>query len=133
MNGTCPLLTFTVNGRLVRSTASTQFSAALCLSVKVGDIVEVEGEAQGDGSVTAKIIRVRPPETTPISITGSVTSASGICPLLTLNINGRVVRTTATTQFSAAACLTVKVGDVLEVEGDAQADGTVTARVVRKK
>lgn len=127
LSGTCPLLALTVNGKLVRTTATTDFSAVACLLLKVGDVVEVQGEAQADGSISARVIS-RPVST----ISGSVSSMSGTCPLLTFTVNGKVVRTTATTEYSGTLCLTLKAGDVVEVQGRAQADGSITATLVRR-
>ena len=53
LTGTCPSLTFTVQGTKVTTTAGTTFDDLTCARVQNGLIVEVKGPRQGDGTVAA--------------------------------------------------------------------------------
>ncbi len=58
LSGTCPNLSFRVNGTPVTTTASTTFSGGGCSAVKNGVKVEVEGARQTDGAVLASKVEV---------------------------------------------------------------------------
>ena len=53
LSGTCPNLTFTVQGTKVTTTANTKFDGITCARVQNGTIVEVEGRRQADGTIAA--------------------------------------------------------------------------------
>lgn len=53
LSGTCPNLTFTVQGTKVTTTANTKFDGIACTRVQNGTIVEVEGQRQADGTIAA--------------------------------------------------------------------------------
>jgi hypothetical protein len=57
LSGTCPAVSFKVNGYGIVTSSSTTFEAS-CASLRSGMRVKVNGEVQGDGSVRAT--RVRP-------------------------------------------------------------------------
>ena len=54
VSGTCPSLTFTVNGKTVKTNASTVFENVACAQIANGTRVEVKGAPQSDGTLTAK-------------------------------------------------------------------------------
>lgn len=51
--GSCPAVTFTVSGRLVRTSALTEFKKMDCGALRNGLDVEVRGVVQADGSILA--------------------------------------------------------------------------------
>ena len=53
LSGTCPNLTFTVQGTKVTTTTNTKFDGITCARVQNGTIVEVKGPRQADGTVAA--------------------------------------------------------------------------------
>ena len=53
MKGTCPSLTFGVNGFSIATNGSTTFDGTACTAFKNGDKVNVKGIKQADGSVLA--------------------------------------------------------------------------------
>lgn len=53
LSGTCPVLSFGVNGFQVRTTAATTFEDGACSTLKSGTKVQVRGTRGGDGIVTA--------------------------------------------------------------------------------
>jgi hypothetical protein len=57
LKGTCPALTFGVNGFTVVTNSATTFEGAACTALKSGDKVKVNGTKQGDGSVLASRVR----------------------------------------------------------------------------
>lgn len=56
LQGTCPMVSFKVNGYQVRTTATTKFESVTCAALKSGDKVEVKGKAQADQSVVAETV-----------------------------------------------------------------------------
>jgi hypothetical protein len=54
----CPALTFTVGTTTVKTDASTIFDDVTCLTLASGDIVEVAGTKQTDGSILAKTVEL---------------------------------------------------------------------------
>ena len=57
LKGTCPTLTFGVNGFSISTNASTTFDGTACAAFKNGDKVNVKGTKQADGSVLATRLR----------------------------------------------------------------------------
>jgi hypothetical protein len=53
LHGTCPALTFNVNGFPIATSAATTFEGGACASLKSGDTVKVNGTRNADGSVAA--------------------------------------------------------------------------------
>jgi hypothetical protein len=51
--GICPIVSFTVADRLVRTTADTEFKERRCGELKNGMKVRVRGVVQVDGSIIA--------------------------------------------------------------------------------
>jgi hypothetical protein len=55
LKGTCPALTFSVNGYRIATDAATAFTPA-CVGLKSGAKVTVDGVVQADGSVKASAV-----------------------------------------------------------------------------
>jgi hypothetical protein len=56
LKGTCPALTFSVNGFSISTNSATVFEGATCAALKSGDKITVKGTKQADGSVLAKCV-----------------------------------------------------------------------------
>lgn len=54
--GSCPAITFTLNGKTVRTDAETSFGGGSCASIQNGSTVGVIGTVQGDGSIAASCV-----------------------------------------------------------------------------
>src|SRR5262249_22258565 len=57
LKGTCPSVTFGVNGFSISTNGSTVFDGTACTAFKSGDKVRVTGTKQADGSVLATRLR----------------------------------------------------------------------------
>ena len=58
VSGTCPTISFLVEGRLIRTNGATNFGGNHCERVAVGRSVDVRGTPQPDGSLLATRVRV---------------------------------------------------------------------------
>ena len=83
----------------------------------------------GNVSVAGRTVTVRQEGLT--ALAGDLSQLSGTCPDLTFSVDGRVVRTTATTSF-APSCSSLSNGSEVEVQGVLQPDGTVIATRVER-
>ena len=139
---------FVVNGLTVVTDANTRFSRGTALAdLAVGNHVAVQGVLQTEGTVLANVVRnLDKEDAQPVAIEGAITT---ITPPETLVVGGVVtVKVNADTRIEAErghhgggrdlrslrdeeeASLTfadLAVGDQVEVEGLAQADGSVLA------
>jgi hypothetical protein len=57
LKGTCPSLTFGINGFSIATNGSTVYNGGACATLKNGDKVTVNGVKQADGSVLAKAVK----------------------------------------------------------------------------
>lgn len=57
VSGTCPTLTFGINGYSIRTTATTSFEGTTCAAMKSGTKVTVRGVSQADKSVVATSVK----------------------------------------------------------------------------
>jgi hypothetical protein len=102
--------------------------------LRVGHSVEVEGQAQPDGSVLAKSITVEddlPPQNeTEVRFVGAIQSISGT----TLQVAGRTVVTDGSTRVTRRsdpiALSSLKVENKVKVEGTQKTDTNVLARKI---
>jgi Domain of unknown function (DUF5666) len=104
-------------------------------NLAVGDVVEVSGLAQADGSILARRVMAQPPETEEVEIRGTVASidASTSIFVVTTSTGDVTVATDASTRWHGhhiGGLADLLVGDHVEVEGTMQTDGTVLARAV---
>jgi len=130
VGGKCPALQLTIAGRTVSTTASTEFRDTTCVKLAVGQMVEVKGTLQSDGSVVATRIEGNDRGNDDIDegeVSGPITASAGACPALTLTVGSMTVKTTAATVFHDGACGALQVGTVIEATGMKQGDGSLMA------
>jgi hypothetical protein len=126
----------TVNGITVTTSATTVFEAGekhiALTDLVVGDRLEVRGTAQADGTFAASKVEVDADagEQEDDHVVGAVTAVDPVAGSLTIGTSTIVV--TPTTRFDDIASLAaISVGDMLDVEVDVAADGTLTAREIK--
>jgi hypothetical protein len=138
--GTCPQVTFTVNGKTVKSNSSTRFDGG-CTNIVKGATVSGEGATQTDGSILATEIEVGQGSTPKngssddedddageASFSGTLAAdPTGSCPAISFTVGATKVSTTAKTDFEDGGCSTVKKGASVKGEGTRQADGSILA------
>ena len=136
-NGNCPVVTFTIGGETVKTSAATVFDDVTCANLANNARVEVEGIEQADGSILATRVEA---EAGPDEVVGIVFefSGSGSCPTATFKVgptlnSATTITTTASTTFSGVTCATLSNGATVEVEGTKQANGSITAASVERK
>jgi Domain of unknown function (DUF5666) len=127
LGGTCPALSMSVAGTLVKTGAATVFNVKACADLKNGDTIYAIGPRQSDNSVLASKIYYVAPTPPPVTVTGAIAGVGGSCPALSLTVNGMAVKTNSATAFSGKACSQIKSGDAGQAIGPKQADGTVLA------
>ena len=130
--------TLRVAGRRVLTDGSTQFlgrsnAPASLRDFRVGDTVEVEGAAQADGSVYARRVKQEDGNENPENEVGFTGAIQSLNPFV---VAGRTVVTDGKTRIldknnSPIPFSALKVGQKAEVEGRAQANGSVLAKKVK--
>jgi uncharacterized protein (TIGR03437 family) len=126
---------WTVSGRKVRVTTSTEIERENNAQIIVGANAEVEGSLQTDGSVNAKEIKVKSGAGggTNFSFTGNVEELPNATGRLgDWTVSGIVVHVSATT-FIKQENGPVAIGSRVEVEGVRRADGSVDAYKIEVK
>ena len=131
----------TVAGRLVETNAMTRFEgdddAMLTFAdFNAGQFVEVEGDLQPDGSVLAKKIELEDhdhDDENEIEFTGHVQSIDAAN--LSIVVEGLVVLTDASTEFAGdgqplSSFADLRVGQLVEVDGKLQDDGSILAKKI---
>jgi hypothetical protein len=114
---------------LGRSNTKIAFSA-----LRVGDVVEIEGTNQSDGSLYARKVKLEDGATeAPESEVNFVGSIQSLAPF---NVGGRAVATDGSTRIldrknNPIPFSSLKVGDKLEVEGTSRGDGGVLAKKLK--
>jgi hypothetical protein len=141
LSGTASAFLFTVDGRLIKGDAATEFfGGSVFANLANGARVEVKG-LQRDGFVYATRIHVNvettPPQDDSASVEGLLTSKSGSAPTLTLVIAGTTVKTTATTEVRRKGDVqdlsVLALNMTIHAEGTRQADGSIVARMLQIK
>jgi len=113
---------WTISGQVVLVNAATQVIG----SPAVGDTVEAEGDKAPDGTLTARKIHKEDADgEQEFEFTGKVESIAAD----TWTVAGRKLAITATTAIEGDP----KVGDTVEVKGNAAADGSMTATRIHKE
>jgi hypothetical protein len=56
VTGSCPSITFTIHGNVVRTNGNTAFANGACSSLKTGGQAGVVGKGQEDGSLLASCV-----------------------------------------------------------------------------
>jgi len=110
---------------------STQFDgAAPALSQLVGQVVDVEGRQDDDGSIRATRIHGAGKNKNEIEFRGAIDAISGF----DLKVAGKTIHASAATKVEIgerdAKFSSLAVGQVVEIEGTLQADGSVIARSI---
>ena len=135
--GTCPNLTFTVQGTTVDTSSSTLFTAN-CAAVANGATVQVKGLKQPGGRVLAAEVKVEdasapPPTLLVFEGTGTISGLTGSCPLIRFGLGATAVAATVGTDFKPS-CAALRNGDQLAVKGTrTTADGPVTATSIKRQ
>lgn len=151
--GTCPSLTFTLDGSSISADSSTTYGGGSnCASMKNGDKRTAVGAREGDGHLSARYLTAAeppsapptptpptptlpaptpptptPPTPTPpapTTVSGTIAGLAGVCPSITLTVDGTAVATnSATTYGGGGACADVRNGDRRYGAGTRQSDG----------
>lgn len=134
MSGTAPTLTLTIGTTTVTTTASTEVQRGGDVqplsALAIGQTIHAVGTRLSDASIVARKLQIKADETGgAFQIAGAVGGLKGTCPTLTFGVNGYSIVTTASTTFGPGtnACVAIKSGSKVQVEGTKQADGTVKA------
>ena len=127
--GSCPAITFSVNGTAIATNSSTRFEDGLCSDIQNGTDVEVKGIRQGNGTVLAYKIDIDHPDPE-VELKGLVSNLGAACPNRTFVVNGTSVVTNSATRFEDGSCATLQNGARVEVKGTRQSNGSVVARKV---
>ena len=139
LGGTAPALTLTVGGTTVRTSSATAVKRRgdplTLAALRVGQVVEVEGTRRTDGSVDARTLTIEDDneDENEVEFEGTMSGLTGACPSLSFTVSGRGVTTNASTEFDKTACTAFRNGDRVQVKGDAQSNGSVVARRLRRK
>ena len=126
---------WTISGRRVRVTGSTEIERENNAQIVVGATAEVEGSLQTDGSVNAEEIKVKsgPGGGSNFSFSGNVEELPNTSGRLgDWKVSGIVVHVSATT-FIKQENGPVAIGSRVEVEGVRRADGSVDAYKIEVK
>jgi len=130
--GAWPALTFTVQGKAVKTSSATTCDGTKgCSLMANGDSVTVVGTEQSDGSVLAsKVTNATAPPPTDTTLNGVIAGLGGTCPALVLTVGGGAAKTNAATVFTNKTCAELKNGDTVYAIGPKQSDGSVLASKV---
>jgi len=132
LGGTCPTLTFTLDGKTIKTSTATSYSGGGCADVKNDAKIAVAGTAQADGSILAAQVRIgTTTSSSQVKVDGTVSGLGGTCPTLTFTLDGKTIKTSAATSYSGGTCADVKNDAKIAVAGAAQADGSILAAQVR--
>ena len=128
IGGSCPILTFVVNGKRIMTTASTQFKDSTCGSIAAGRRVDVKGNVEANGTILATRVEIEESEVqAEVELNGSIANIGGSCPNVTLSVSGTSIITSPATQFKNGSCASLRSGLKIEVKGTRQANGSVLA------
>ena len=141
--GSCPALTFVLDGVTVRTSGNTAFDGGACGELRDGMRAAAIGRRTGERTMEAEHVRFsnRPPQPQPPAeprppagppgVGGLVRSVSGACPDLTFAIDRTTVHASARTVYEGGGCADVKVDVRAGAMGTARADGSLDAERVR--
>jgi len=126
----CPALTFTVGTTTVKTNSATVFDDVTCATLANGNLVEVEGTKQADGSILAKTVEL---ESGPNEVEGTISGLASTagCPALTFMVGTTTVTTSSTTVFEGVTCAALANGTRVEVEGTLTGTTLAAAKVER--
>jgi cytochrome c-type biogenesis protein CcmE len=126
--GSCPALTFNVDGNAVSTTASTRFVGPTCSQLTSGAAVTVSGTLQ-NGAVVAAEVHSRVPT---VQVRGPLSGLQGTCPAVTFMLDRTTVSTAAGTHFDGETCAQLTNGTNVVVNGTLQ-NGSVVAADVQSR
>jgi hypothetical protein len=156
LTGSAAAFEFTIEGRLIRGDAATQFfgdgnRADSFTNLTNGGRVEAKTQAR-DGFFYAVRLHINhttsepvppqapapsPPQEESASIEGPLTALGGGLPNLVLAVNGTTVRTSASTDVQRRGdkqdLSTLRLGQTLHVIGVRRSDGSIDARLIQIK
>jgi hypothetical protein len=112
----CPTLTFTIGTTTVKTNDRTRFDGVTCATLANGNVVEVEGVRQADGSILATEVELDAGPNEVKGVISGLTATSG-CPSLTFTVDTTTVTTSNTTVFDGVACTALANGRRVEVKG----------------
>ncbi len=135
ISNAAPGATLIVAGRTVRTNGSTvvrrRGDQVPFDRLQAGQVVEVRGTSQSDGSVLANRITIEEEAVREVEFTGTITSIAGSGPGATLVVAGRTVRTNASTlvrrRGDPVGFDRMRVNQRVEVKGLQQSDASVLA------
>ncbi len=126
--GSCPAVSFTLEGKKIVASTATKYSGGTCADVKNGARLTIGGTAQTGGTVLATGVMFAPPPLPPtVLVTGTVSAVAGTCPAITFTVETKKIAADAATKFSGGACGDVKNGVRVSAGGTVQTDGSVLA------
>jgi len=135
LSGSCPALTFVLDGVTVRTSSGTVFDGGNCSDLREGMRAAAIGRRTGEKTLDAEHVKmaVRPaqPPQPPPAVGGLVRSVSGTCPDLTFDIDRTTVHASARTVFEGGSCADVKVDLRAGAVGTKRSDGSIDAEKVR--
>ena len=132
LSGTCPAVTFKLEGKTIRASAATAYGDRTCADVKNDVKVTVLGTAQADGSILATKVLIAPPPAPVPAIAGVITALAGTCPALTITVGAKTATTTPATVFDGKACADLKVGVEVGIFGAVPAGGSTVVATMAK-
>jgi hypothetical protein len=130
--GSCPAISFEVDGITVTASEVTRFDGGSCSDVQPGAIVEADALRQA-GTATATCVRIleRTQTREELQIRAAVRQLAGACPDLAFDLEGTRVTTSAGTQFAGGTCARLRNREVVTVHGGRSGDGPLAASLVR--
>ena len=139
LTGTCPLLSFAINGTPVMTSPTTAFSGGVCADLTEGMPVEGEGQLLA-GTLRAETITVdadKTGQTESSSIEGILDWVAGVPPDLVLLVDSVSVVTSASTRVTrrgdTQTLASLVAGQRVHVVGDRSPLGTIDARTIQIK
>jgi hypothetical protein len=125
VSGSCPTLTFTVNGITITTSSDTRFGPSGCSAVTNGVTVDADLVTQSNGSTLARFVFIPPANEAHVS--GAVSGLVGSCPTLTFTVSGTAIATSSDTTFGRGGCSAAANGVTVKVNGIRQSDGSILA------
>jgi hypothetical protein len=134
---------FTIDGRLIRGDANTEFFGGSSFANLANDVrAEVKGEQRNDFVYAVRIhVNVAgqddDDQDESASIEGRLNAIGGGPPMLVLNVGGTIVRTNGSTEVQRGGDVqplsVLQIGMTLHVVGDRQPDSSILARKLQIK
>ena len=118
LDGTCPTVTFTVDGQDVATTATTAFQYGDCTKLADDMTVEVQGTLDAGVLTALKVVLPAKKPAKNVRVKGTASDTSGACPTKTFTVSGQEVQTTSATVFSGSGkCSAIADGKRVDVTG----------------